>query len=176
MSESLRQLLRRADAAPEVSDPSVITAEVRRRRADERLRNRQVLSVAAVLLLCVAVVFWPRRNGHIASTPDSTSADVAILTSLQIDARIHELTADSLIASDRTRRAKHRQEGEPDPIAQVRFQRDRAAMTLIYEADRFRAQPQQTDLAIAQYRKVISLVPASSGADVARQRLRDMTL
>jgi hypothetical protein len=171
MSESLKQLLQQADTAPSVSDPTELAHRVRRRRMTQLRRRRTMLTAAMVLLVTSVVVLWPKRNVTNVAIVESAGPSAA---SLEIDARVHALTADALLISERARRATAHAEAQPDPIAQVHFQRDRAAMTLVYEADRFVAQPHQTDLAIAQYRKVIQLFPDSSWADVARQRLRDI--
>lgn len=175
MSDGLKQLLRNADAPPLVGDSAELAGRVWRRR-EAQIRQRRTGTAIAVVLLVGGTLLLHLRPAQVRriaiDKPVRQNANVS-LASLEIDAKLHAMTAQMLMALERTRRARADISAEPDPIEQVHFQRDRAAMTLIYEADRFIAQPHQTDLAIAQYRKVIELFPKSKWADVARQRLRE---
>jgi len=55
----------------------------------------------------------------------------------------------------------------------VQLQRDRAALILVYDADRSFRENRPAD-AIAAYRRTIELFPQTHWAEIARQRLREM--
>src|SRR5690348_15791146 len=116
MSESLRQLLRTADRMPSLSDASELAASVRRRRIDQRRRRRIMFSAAViVLVISVTLVAWPKRVNrdvvNVAPVPPSGPS----LASLQIDARVHALTAEALLSSERARHAQRYADAQPDP-------------------------------------------------------------
>ena len=87
-----------------------------------------------------------------------------------MDADLHEQTAARLLRSRPARRAK-----SPTHAAStdVQSQRDRAALILVYEADRSARENRPAD-AVASYRRAIELFPQTHWAEVARQRLRLM--
>ena len=176
--QSLRQLLREADAKPRASDPVQLATNVRHRHVHQR-RVRMgtgIAVVVAVTIVSLALILPPQEQQYVALKPGTpeTIDPKTELARLKIDARVSELTAAALTLKGRARRATARVEAQEDPLAQVRFQRDRAAMTMVYEAQRSSRVPALSDRAVAQYRKVIELFPGSSWAEVARDRLREM--
>ncbi len=176
--ESLRELLRRADAGPPVwvSGAADVTASVRRRRVAQRRLRVTASVVAAILVASLAAIMLPSREPErdllTIVEPGETVRLQREVASLRADARVHALTADALALKHRARQVTAR--AQEDPLAEVRFQRDRAAMTLVYEAERFSRDAHQNERAITQFRKVIDLFPGSRWADVARQRLREI--
>ena len=67
-----------------------------------------------------------------------------------LDARIHELTAEHLLAAESHRRSR------PTAVVNVQEQRDRAALVLIYEGDGYARGKRSSD-AIASYQRAIAL-------------------
>ena len=59
------------------------------------------------------------------------------------------------------------------PVMDMRMERDRAALMLVYDADQH-AKDNHPAEAIAAYRRAVELFPNTHWADVARQRLKDM--
>jgi hypothetical protein len=173
--DSLRQLLKRADSTPSVPDSARLATSVRRRRVAQQRTRLGASAVAVFLAAALGVMLSSRRPQPVATNIalERTAVLQAELAALRADGGLHVLTAQALSLKDRARRAKARADAQEDPLVQIRFQRDRAAMTLIYEADRFSREASLNDQSIAQYRKVIELFPSSSWADVARQRLRE---
>lgn len=90
-------------------------------------------------------------------------------TSLDAIAQVHERTADLLLRSDR--RSPKRTARRTVDINNAQQQRDRAALILIYDADRYLRDQRPAD-AIAAYRRTVDLFPQSQWADVARERLK----
>jgi outer membrane protein assembly factor BamD (BamD/ComL family) len=61
-----------------------------------------------------------------------------------------------------------------DPMEEIKRQADKAAFTLVYQADRFYRELNQTDSAVESYEQVIRLFPESRWADEARKRLAEI--
>ncbi|MEO6437386.1 MAG: hypothetical protein ABIP55_16705, partial [Tepidisphaeraceae bacterium] len=88
-------------------------------------------------------------------------------------ARLHELTANKLLARAEPRKAQRDAIRVSPDIPSPREQRDRAALILIYDADQ-QLRASRRDDALATYRRAIDLFPQSRWADVARQRLKQL--
>ncbi|HEX8521717.1 MAG TPA: hypothetical protein VF669_05620 [Tepidisphaeraceae bacterium] len=174
--DALKQLLQAADTTHAGgNDPRALALAVKRRRNQQR-EVRVIASAASVVVLLVSLALIISKPGNRVAVqaephPAPKGDDLA---SLRVDARVHELTAQRLAQARRAQQATARVKAQQDPVAQVKFERDRAAMTLVYEADRFSREPMLASRAAEQYRTVIKLFPASTWADVARQRLRDL--
>jgi hypothetical protein len=95
------------------------------------------------------------------------------LAMLAVKESIHERTAALLLMSESARKRAVATPRSSSPAADMHFQRDRAALILVYEADRLAREDQRTT-AIATYRRAIELFPQTHWADVARRRLQDM--
>jgi hypothetical protein len=98
------------------------------------------------------------------------------LARLDLQADLHEQIATQLIVATSAARVQSFPAVVADDavLIHVREQRDRAALTLIYEADQA-ARDKQTSRALAAYRRTIELFPTTYGAAVARQRLKEMS-
>src|SRR6266545_1902831 len=102
MSDSLKQLLRQADQTPNVPDPRELAARVRRTRKEQVRQHRLVISVAMVLLMSCVVVMWPKSgNRNVAKTSVTETPEAT-----EIDMRLHALTAEALLMSERASRAR----------------------------------------------------------------------
>src|SRR5262249_38876941 len=91
----------------------------------------------------------------------------ATLAQLDLDARLAEMTAQRLVASENKRRTP------PAVYIDVQEQRDRAALGVIYEGAGYARGKRATE-AVASYQRAIELFPQSRWADVARQRLKEL--
>ena len=179
MSDSLRQLLRDADATAPIPAPiSGLADQVRRRRA-RRTRIQRV--GAGVAVVCIIAATWAavrlRKpvvpvSATISSTP-APVADRALLASLALEAKLHALTAQKLSALQALRGRNAAKTDVNSVEAELGLQRDRAALILIYDADRSAREHRPAD-AIAAYRRTLELFPQSTWAQVARQRLKAM--
>ncbi len=177
MSDRLSQLLREADVSAPVGSrhgsPIAIAEAVRRRRRREIIRTR-VITTACVIFGVAALGFTLRKSEptpEIAqSKPTAPATPKVSVAQLEIDARVAELTAERLLASESARRAATRS----DVRVNLQEQSDRAALVLIYEGDHY-ARGKRSDDAIAAYQRAIELFPQSRWADVARQRLKDFS-
>lgn len=113
------------------------------------------------------------------TTPPAPQPNRTALAQLEVVAALHEQTAARLIAlSGRGSRgvpsAAAKASAMENPVSSdLREQRDRAALVLVYEADRA-VREKRSDYALAAYRRTIELFPTSYWADVARRRLKEM--
>jgi hypothetical protein len=178
--DALEQLLRTADAAaPPAPLADDLAARVHNRLARRR-QYRAVAAAAAVLMLIVGVAISIALHEPAAPAPPlamhpaTTSSAVTVAvgeTDLLLTAELHELTAEKLLTARRTTAAEPpRRELTNAAVSDVRFQRDRAALILVYDADRL-AQENRPAAAIAGYRRAVELFPTSHWARVARERL-----
>ena len=175
MNDRLSQLLREADASAPAGlrrdTPGEIAGAVRRRRRREVVRTR-VVTATCVVIGVLALGFSLRRNEPaveiVQTKPLAPPVSVA---QLDIDARVAELTASRLLASESHRRASAASASAAARV-DVREQSDRTALVLIYEGDTYARGKRSTD-AIAAYQRAIELFPQSRWADVARQRLKE---
>jgi hypothetical protein len=180
MNDPLLQLLHQADASfsPPRAAPD-ITAIVRRRLRRRRVQSASIaaVSAAAVVLIGISLV----RSGaapppRVVKSGSSRGAPVSLdsaLAALNVDVRLHELTAERLLQLRASARAA--QPAVADTLQlDLRQQRDRAALILVYEGDE-QARQRQPAQAIARYRRTIALFPNTHWAAVARQRLKEIS-
>ena len=165
MTDSLKQLLQQADTLPTAA-PADLARRVRSRHA-----RRCAMQSAAVALLLLSLALFPlilRRPHPVAVTgPHPSPRPVEIASTL--DERIHELTAAKLLANRRPTSVRL----PTDSTSDLQHQRDRAALILVYEADRCFQDNRPAD-AVAGYRRAIELFPQTHWANVARRRLAEM--
>ena len=181
--DPLKQLLESADATaaapPTLAD---LSQRVKRRHHRRRTMKTAGVAIAAIVMIAVPLLtlaMFPRHSSPPTNfvmknrPPAPTRQDLA---RLDLIAELHEQTA------DRLQRATSSTQVQPVPVIvadhdivlkQVREQRDRAALILIYDADQA-AREKQTTRALAAYRRTIELFPQTHWAAVARQRLKEM--
>jgi hypothetical protein len=168
--DALAQLLKHADATatpPTLADD--LPTRVRRRHVRRR-RVPAATAIVALALLPATYLLFP-----LPGTPGRGSgrgaSDSARLIALDREVQLHEQTATLLLAS--TAQPKTIAAPSPDVLSEIRQQRDRAALMLVYEADRARTD-NRPDRALAAYRRTIELFPTTYWATVARQRIKEM--
>jgi hypothetical protein len=82
------------------------------------------------------------------------------------------LTAEKLLASSR-RSSSALASFMPSPAADVQFARDRAALMLVYDADRH-VKANRPAAALAAYRRAAELFPNTHWGEIALRRLKEM--
>jgi hypothetical protein len=169
----LAQLLKSADgSAPTPTLASDLPTRVRRRH---RHRRAQTIAVTATttLLLAIGLTALLPRPGTPGRGQGRGASDATRLAALDREIALHEQTATLLLASPVP---KPSVAPAPDDsvLSEIRRQRDRAALILVYEADRAAAD-KQPDRALAAYRRTIELFPTTYWANIARQRLKEMS-
>jgi hypothetical protein len=187
--ERLEQLLRQADAA--FGDPRVGPADLslRVRRRARRQRRVRVLgtAAAAVLVLSLSTVAWVNRPGRPGPGPapivvdnGPTPVSVAELQ-MQIEQLREEIRTGCAAVQEVLRRqefeqrlAVSRKRAEADPLKEVSDQMDRAALIMVYQADRMYRELNLRESAVASYEQTIKLFPETHWAQVAKDRLAEL--
>jgi hypothetical protein len=181
-NDALEQLLRHADAAasapPLLTDVSMCVRRRHRRRRTVKAVAVAIVFAAVPLLFVTLFTRTPQPPAVVINHPQAPSQAPtrADLARLDLQAALHEETAAQLIqatAAARVQAASAAVVVDDTVLIHVREQRDRAALTLVYEADQA-ARQKQTHRAVAAYRRTIELFPKTYAAAVARQRLKEM--
>ena len=100
----------------------------------------------------------------------------AEIASLRAEADSRTAVVEHMLAAEQRRKslARYRRRRDwPDPGEQVERQMDRAALAMVFQADRMSRQVELRAPAMAIYHRTIELFPESRWADVARQRLEN---
>ena len=187
--DDLKQLLRNADAtAPAPPLAPDLSGLVRRRLARRRQRHAIAAALGVFILVGLGVLIILRSNPpsprHVTiqspTTTTTTAATVAARLSataaaadFAVTATLHELTVQKLLAADAV--PVHRDAGAraaPSP-SDAQLLRDRAALVLVYDADRD-VRENRPAAARVRYRRAIELFPQTHWAQVARQRLKEI--
>ncbi len=186
MTDKLEQLLRKTDAVTPAPAPVAGLADAVVRRNVARRNRRHVGIVLALIAVVGGVAMFanPRSTVQIAKhdpqtrdgikkiepamTADAVRVARAQLAELAIDAKLYEQTADLL--ERHLSRPAAAMAVAPNPHQA----QDRAALLLVYEADRDVKENRPTQ-AVASYRRAIDLFPQSHWADVARERLKELS-
>ncbi len=174
--DPFRQLLQDAELSAVPPRPAGVDfpAAIRRRLQRRQNIRRRTIGVAVLLLAGGLVSLHLRPRQKIASVvPQATPQELrAQIAALDQTATLHALTAQKLLAMEHSQRLRDKLKAaeRSDPLAEIQFQRDRAALTLVYQADRLMRQ-KEPGQAIAAYRRAIQLFPESRWAAVARQKL-----
>jgi len=188
--EPLKRILQEADAA--AGPPPELPADLARRVRRLAARRRQVrfgLGVAAAIVLAVGMMsLWSqaptpsRPGGDSRSVQRPEPLDVASIRA-EIEALRREADVRLAVAQrtqeilEQMRRAEavtKRPQALPDPVADARRQLDKAAYTLVFQADRMCRELDLCDSAAIKYQRVVELFPDTPWAVVARQRLSEI--
>jgi hypothetical protein len=176
--DSLPQLLRDADTGrpPSRRSPAGLALLLQSRLSRQRRGRRAALIICPTVL--VGLLLLQRTHRPIDLPPTMTDPSLSAIRSeiakAQLAAQVHILTAQRLESLQRASRAEFVLALDiqaPDPLALVQSVRDRAALALIYDADRL-DQTQRQRQADA-YQRVLELFPQSAAANLARKRLRE---
>lgn len=188
--DRLADLLRETDRAlpPPTGRPD-LAARVRRRAAQHRIVRRTGGALAAAIALALGATFAFRAASHKAAPPETPmrpdAVQVAIADSqeelAQLRAELDQLRAeaDSTLAIIEAVKTQQQQraraaaiaQASSDPQEQIRQELDRAAFTIVYQADRMYRELGLKQSAIRDYRQTIELFPGTPAAQVARERL-----
>ncbi|HEX5241942.1 MAG TPA: hypothetical protein VFW23_01675 [Tepidisphaeraceae bacterium] len=188
--EQLKQLLCDADAAMPPPANSDHLAKQVLRRAHRRAQIRGALGIGAVLLLA-GIMTWAalrpdvrpnlaQRQEEILPRHQPSAGDEAKvqLAQLEMDAELHQSIATALLQASlrQERAAKSTRSFVRAANLEASFAetRDETAHVMVVQADRLLNRPEGRSEAIATYRRVTELFPATSGASAARQRLREL--
>lgn len=189
--ERLGQLLRQADAAsggPRVG-PANLSLRVRRRARRQRQVRTIGTAVTAVLVLSLSIVAWVNRYGRTRSglmpTPIVADRGPKPISLAELQRQIEQLREEILTGCEAVqevlrrqafeeRLAALRERAEADPLREVRDQMDRAALIMVYQADRMYRELNLRESAMASYEQTIRLFPQTHWAQVARDRLAEL--
>lgn len=190
--EPLEKWLRLADEAAGSPPPLAGHMAEGVRRLAARRRRRAVLGglgLAAAACVAAVALMWPPAEG-----PQPAPGPVAEVAKAPSDAEVTRLRqelaqvrseADSRLRVARAMMQMERQSqlsGEiqratsawSDPLEPIRREVDKAARTMLCQADRMAGDLAQQPAAAEKYREVSQLFPQSLWADVARQKLSQM--
>lgn len=189
--EPLEKWLRLADEAAGSPPPLAGNLAEGVRRLAARHRRRAVLGglgLAAAAVVAAVVLLRPPAEGPrpapgpVAEVPKMPSdAEIARLRQelaqvrSEADSRLR--VARALIQMERQAQLSaeiQRAPGWLDPLEPIRREVDKAARTMLCQADRMAGDPAQQESAAERYREVSQLFPQSLWADVARQKLSQM--
>ena len=179
--ERLKELLRQADRCAEFhrSSPSGDLADIVRRRARSRHIRRISFSSAAAAVILVAIGVWTVagvsnvRNARQIAALEAKVAELAaqMETSLRF---VKELTQHE---REHARRLQLERElaAIPDPLEEMARQDDRTAFVMVYQADKLYRELNLRGSAVKTYNRVIKLFPENRWAEVAKERLSQMS-
>jgi hypothetical protein len=179
MNDRIGQLLRDADAAHRpAGGTNDLAGRVRERRDRRRRRRASAVATLSILVMIGAAAWLTLRPATPVGTtkrspmPETDSRSVELLA---VEAQLHEQTAARMLAAAQTKTSRSSPSAwsARPPADVVQTQRDRAALILVYDADRSVREKRPAD-AIAAYRRAVELFPQSHWAQVARRRLAEM--
>lgn len=187
MKRTLKQLLRESEVdagAPEVV--ARLGDQVRAALSRKRRTRRAVAACGlAVSFTSIAIVLFESTPSAPDRPPVALSSNAAPSSRIskgstkpdasldpQIRLQIQEKAAEILLA-DRPSLAREREARSAPSLDFVQRQRDRAALVLIYEADRY-LRDERREAALAAYRRAIELFPQSQWATVAATRIKEI--
>lgn len=187
--QQLQQLLRQADeafAGPRVGPPE-LSVKVRQLARRQRRRRLFGSAAAAVLVLSLSTVAWVNRSGHPSPAPTPILADNSPkpLSAAELQMQVERLREEIQTGCQTVHEVLERQEveqrlaalreqAEADPFKAVNDQLDRAALTMVYQADRMYHELNLRESAVASYQRTIELFPQTHWAQVAKDRLAEL--
>jgi len=177
--DKIKQLFEIADRTAGRPLMFPIKAGVIRRRARVRRLVSTTSRVAAAVLI-FAVALWGLSDRS--TRPTAQQRQIA---SLQVQVKLLQARADTALklieeVLDEERKQDRLAELEaelasiPEPLDEIKKQVDRAAFTLVYEADRMYGELSKRHSAVRAYKRVIELYPQTQSAEIARQRLSEI--
>lgn len=179
--ERLKELLRQADRCAEShrSSPGGDLADIVRRRARSRHIRRISFSSAAAAVILVAIGVWTvvsMSNVRNARQIAALEAKVAELTA-QMETSLRFVKELTQHEREHARRLQLERElaAIPDPLEEIARQDDRTAFVMVYQADKLYRELNLRGSAVKTYNRVIKLFPENRWAEVAKERLSQMS-
>lgn len=190
--DRLKNLLKQADS--NASPGPNIQADLPKRVAQIAHRRRVVrttgVTIIAITSLITASLWWsfadqPRDKEQSAVATESTGSDK---TSAQLQTRIQHLQAEiqmreqiieKLLAAEALRKQQKQRRtilAQPTASQKLDQQIERAASTLIYQAEQMLKDPARRSSAAKQYQRVINLYPNSHAAKIAQEKLTKLKI
>jgi len=178
--DEIKKLLQRADRTAGGTAPVRVNLSAIHRRAGRKsmITLAAPLASAAVLMVALSISALMFRTAE----PTEEQKKIVLLETQikQLQARTD--AALSLIQEvlEEERRQSRLDELQaqlasiPDPLEEIQNQVDKTAFILVYQADRLYRELNQTDSAVENYNRVITLFPENRWAKVARQRLSEI--
>ena len=198
-TDPLQDLLQHADlpAPPAGPPPDQLSASVRRTAARRRRRSVIIRTLGIPLVaLTLGLALWLTAGWHLSaqqrgglSSPgrsaaplhtriantsaqsNDTAASIALLRTeieaLRVEIELRTARIARLRRIDRDRRLAL----QPDPAQKVRDELEKAALIIVYQADRKYNELNLPESAIADYKRAIDLFGQTKWAAIARDRL-----
>jgi tetratricopeptide (TPR) repeat protein len=177
--DQIKELLESVDRAAGLPSYGPVSAAGIRRRVHRRQTRQVAFPLAAAALLLLSFSIWSLTT----KTPQpSGSGSEERIASLEEQVRQLQTQTESalrlvqdVLAQERQQQRLDALEAElasiRDPRQEMQAQADEAAFALVYQADRFYRELNQTQSAIEAYEQVIRVFPESRWADEAKARL-----
>lgn len=183
--ERIEKLLKEADrAAGEPNELSAGFADVVRYRAGRKkfVYYKLVPVAAAAMVVLVAGYISLFRLADVTVPPSNGYEQIA---ALQEQIRVLEEKTDMMLlvaarvaehqdSLDRLAVLEAKLASFEDPRVRIEKGVDKAAFTLLYQADRMYRELELMESAVETYNRVIKMFPENKWADVARQRLQEI--
>ncbi len=179
--ERIRELLVNADRAARPASFGPVTAAGIRRRVGRRRMTvvGRPAAAAAVLLFAVGVwCVWPGTKKPASQGEQRIVSLEEQVKQLQVQTEATLTLVRDVLAQERQQQRLDALEAElasiRDPMEELREQADKTAFTLVYQANRFQRELNQTQSAVEAYEQVIRLFPQSRWANEARKKLAEI--
>jgi len=179
--ERIRELLEKADQAAGPASFGPVSAAGMHGRLHRRHWRVAGFPAAAAAVLLLALGVWCVCTG----TKEPGFQDQGRIASLEEQVKQLQVQTEAALTLVRDVLAQERQQQRldaleaelasiRDPGEELQKQTDKTAFTLVYQADRFYRELNQTDSAVESYEQVIRLFPQSRWADEARKKLAEI--
>ncbi|MBN2448439.1 MAG: hypothetical protein JXO22_17060 [Phycisphaerae bacterium] len=191
-ADQLQELLTRADASagPPPRQPDDLARRARGVVRARRYRRQVLVSAAAVVTLMVGLSLVVRLGSPATSSPPPSNMTVAstdVVDTEALRAEILRLRAEvtsyqavarrtAVLLEENQRLSRVRSAAaQVDPLFESRLELNQAAFVLVQQGDQLRRELNQRAPAIERYRETIRLFPNTTWAEVAAERLADLT-
>lgn len=186
-NDKLTDLLTRFDeGAPEAGAVSGDLAGVVRRRAWRQRRTRGIIVKAAAMVVIAVLGTWAviGNNSNTGKAEPLAGTGQPLESIVNLEAEVAQLSAkvDSLLSLlEETRIDRGREKrivtlqaelsSIGDPVEEMNRNIDKVVINLLYKADKIKDE----HLAVKAYERIIKLFPDNYYADVAREKIKEIT-